>query len=83
MKNQKIFCTKCKSFEVEFVEQSADPMNLQPTRLVCKKCGNKFDFDSGISVMNQKTMNTFPNPNNDLNIDDPFTKRIKSKREVN
>lgn len=68
--------------EVILAEQSADPMGIKPPRFVCQKCGNEYDADFGIGVINNKTINTFPSPSNDLNVDDPLTDRIKSKRKT-
>ena len=63
-------------------EQSADPMGIMPPKFVCQKCGSEYDADSGIGVINHKTINTFPSPSNDLDVDDPLTERIKSKRKI-
>ena len=82
MKTEKSRCTKCGAFEVVFVDQSADPFNIKPPRFVCQKCGREYELDSGISVINNKTVNTFPSPERDLDVDDPLTARIKSKRKT-
>ena len=81
MNKQKARCHKCGKFEVELVERSANPFDTRPMRYVCKHCGEEYEFDSGISVINQKTVNTFPNPKTDLDVDDSFTKHMKSKFE--
>lgn len=82
MTEKKYRCSKCGAMEVILAEQSADPMGIKPTRFVCQKCGNEYDADSGIGVINNKTINSFPSPSNDLNVDDPLTERIKSKRKT-
>jgi len=82
MIEKKYRCIKCGASEVTLAEQSADPMDIQPPRFVCQKCGNEYDADSGIGVINNKTINSFPSPSNDLNVDDPLTERIKSKRKT-
>ena len=80
MNKQKARCSKCGAFEVELVE-SANPFDTRPIRYVCKHCGEEYEFDSGINVINQNTINTFPNPKTDLDVDDSFTKHMKSKFE--
>ena len=82
MTENKFRCTKCGAMEVILVKQSADPFGLKPSKFVCQKCGNEYDADSGIGVINNKTINSFPSPSNDLNVDDPLTERIKSKRKT-
>ena len=82
MTEKKFRCSKCGAMEVILAEQGADPMGIKPPRFVCQKCGNEYDADSGIGVINNKTINTFPSPSNDLNVDDPLTERIKSKRKT-
>ena len=82
MESEKSRCTKCGAFEVVFVNRSADPFNTKPPRLVCQKCGREYELDSGISVINHNTINTFPCPERDLDVDDPLTARIKSKRKT-
>ena len=82
MEREKSRCTKCGAFEVVFVDRSADPFNTKPPRFVCQKCGCEYELDSGISVINNKTINTFPSPERDLDVDDPLTARIKSKRKT-
>ena len=82
METEKSRCTECGAFEVVFVGRSADPFNTKPPRLVCQKCGREYELDSGIRVMNRNTINTFPCPERDLDIDDPLTARIKSKRKT-
>lgn len=82
MTEKKFRCSKCGAMGVILAEQSADPMGIKPPRFVCQKCGNEYDADSGIGVINNKTINTFPSPSNDLNVDDPLTERIKSKRKT-
>ena len=86
MEREKSRCTKCGAFEVVFVDRSANPFNTKPPRFVCQKCGREYEPDSGISVMNRNTINTFPCPERDLDIDDPFTaemkERIKSMRKT-
>ena len=82
MTEKKYRCSKCGAVEVVFVEQSADPLNIKPPRFVCQKCGHEYELDSGISVINNKTINTFPSPERDLDVDDPLTARIKSKRKT-
>ena len=82
MESEKSRCTKCGAFEVVFVNRSADPFNTKPQRFVCQKCGCEYELDSGISVMNRNTINTFPCPERDLDVDDPLTARIKSKRKT-
>ena len=82
MTEKKFRCSKCGAMEVILAEQSADPMGIKPPRFVCQKCGNEYDADSGIGVIHNKTINTFPSPSNDLNADDPLTERIKSKRKT-
>lgn len=82
MIEKKYRCTKCGAMEVVFVESDADPMNIKPPKFVCQKCGNEYEIDSDISVINNKTINTFPNPQIDLDVDDPLLKRIKSKRRT-
>lgn len=82
MTEKKFRCSKCGAMEVILAEQSADPMGIKPPRFVCQKCGNEYDADSDIGVINNKTINTFPSPSNDLNVDDPLTERIKSKRKT-
>ena len=82
MEREKSRCTKCGAFEVVFVDRSADPFNTKPPRFVCQKCGHEYELDSGISVINNKTINTFPSPERDLDVDDPLTARIKSKRKT-
>ena len=81
MESEKSRCTKCGAFEVVFVDRSANPFNTKPPRFVCQKCGCEYELDSGISVINNKTINTFPSPERDLDVDDPLTTRIKSKRK--
>lgn len=81
MNEEKARCHKCGAFEVELVPRSANPFDTRPMRYVCKKCGEEYEFDSGISVINRKTVNTFPNPKTDLDVDDSFTKHMKSKFE--
>ena len=82
MEREKSRCTKCGAVEVVFVEQSADPLNIKPPRFICQKCGCEYELDSGISVINHQTINTFPSPERDLDVDDPLTARIKSKRKT-
>ena len=86
MEREKSRCTKCGAFEVEFVDRSANPFNTKPPRFVCQKCGCEYELDSGIRVINHNTINTFPCPERDLDIDDPFTatmkERIKSIRKT-
>ena len=82
MEREKSRCTKCGAFEVVFVDRSANPFNTKPPRFVCQKCGHEYELDSGISVINNKTINTFPSPERDLDVDDPLTARIKSKRKT-
>ena len=82
MEREKARCTKCGAFEVVFVGRSADPFNTKPPRFVCQKCGCEYELDSGISVINNKTINTFPSPERDLDVDDPLTARIKSMRKT-
>ena len=82
MEREKSRCTKCGAFEVVFVDRSADPFNTKPPRFVCQKCGCEYELDSGISVMNRNTINTFPSPERDLDVDDPLTARIQSKRKT-
>ena len=82
MEREKSRCTKCGAFEVVFVDRSADPFNTKPPRFVCQKCGHEYELDSGISVINHQTINTFPSPERDLDVDDPLTARIKSKRKT-
>ena len=82
MEREKSRCTKCGAFEVVFVDRSADPFNIKPPRFVCQKCGREYELDSGISVINNKTINTFPSPERDLDVDDPLTARIKSIRKT-
>ena len=79
MEREKSRCNKCGAFEVVFVDRSANPFNTKPPRFVCQKCGCEYELDSGISVINNKTINTFPSPERDLDVDDPLTARIKSK----
>ena len=79
MESEKSRCTKCGAFEVVFVGRSADPFNTKPPRLVCQKCGREYDLDSGIRVINRKTIHPFPNPTLDLDVDDSFTKKLKEK----
>ena len=83
MVDSKYRCLKCGSFEVIFVDRSSDPLDTKPSRFVCKKCGHIYDIDSGISTINKNTINTFPSPNLDLDVDDSLTQRIKSKKGVN
>ena len=80
MIEKKFRCSKCGAMEVVFVEKSADPFDNKPSRYVCKKCGHEYTIDSGINVINNMTINTFPNPSIDLDVDDSFTKKIKSKK---
>ncbi len=82
MEREKSRCTKCGAFEVVFVDRSANPFNTKPPRFVCQKCGHEYELDSGISVINHNTINTFPSPERDLDVDDPLTARIKSKRKT-
>ena len=82
MEREKSRCTKCGAFEVVFVDRSANPFNTKPPRFVCQKCGCEYELDSGISVINNNTINTFPSPERDLDVDDPLTARIKSKRKT-
>jgi len=82
MEREKSRCTKCGAFEVVFVDRSANPFNTKPPRFVCQKCGCEYELDSGISVINHNTINTFPSPERDLDVDDPLTARIKSKRKT-
>ena len=82
MTEKKFRCMKCGAMEVILLEQSADPMGIKSPKLVCKRCGGEYDADSGIGVINNKTINSFPSPSNDLNADDPLTERIKSKRKI-
>ena len=81
MEREKSRCTNCGAFEVVFVDQSADPFNTMPPRFVCQKCGCEYELDSGIRVINHQTINTFPSSERDLDVDDPLTARIKSKRK--
>ena len=80
MNERKIRCSKCGAMKVVFVAKSADPFDTKPARYICKKCGQEYPIDSGINVVNDMTINTFPNPKIDLDVDDSFTKKIKSKR---
>ena len=82
MEREKSRCTKCGAFEVVFVDRSADPFNTKPPRFVCQKCGREYELDSGISAIKHNTINTFPCPERDLDVDDPLTARIKSKRKT-
>ena len=82
MEREKSRCTNCGAFEVVFVDRSANPFNTKPPRFVCQKCGHEYELDSGISVINHKTINTFPSPERDLDVDDPLTARIKSMRKT-
>ena len=52
MTEKKYRCTKCGAMEVVWVEPSADPMNIKPPKFVCQKCGNEYEIDSDISVIN-------------------------------
>ena len=81
MEDNKCRCSKCGAFEVIFVGRSANPFDTKPARYVCQKCGKEYDLDSGIKFINRKTINTFPNPNIDLDVYDSFTR--KNKKEVN
>ena len=80
MIEKKFLCSKCGAMEVVFVAKSADPFDTKPSRYVCKKCGQEYPIDSGINVINDKTINTFPNPSIDLDVDDSFTKKIQFKK---
>ena len=82
METEKSRCNKCGAFEVVFVDRSANPFNTKPPRFVCQKCGREYEPDSGISVINHHTINTFPSPERDLDVDDPLTASIKSKRKT-
>ena len=81
MKTEKSRCTKCGAMEIVFVD-STNPFDTKGARFVCQKCGQEYELDSGISVINNKTINTFPSPERDLDVDDPLTARIKSKRKT-
>ena len=81
METEKSRCTKCGAFEVVFVGRSANPFDTKPPRFVCQKCGQEYELDSGISVMNRNTINTFPCPERDLDIDDPFTATMKERNK--
>lgn len=85
MKEEKFRCSKCGAFEVKFIEKSSDPFEGKPARFVCQKCGQEYTVDSGINVINKNTINTFPNPQVDLDVDNPFTSKMKNKlkKEVN
>lgn len=80
MKEEKARCHKCGAFEVELV-RSSNPFDTRPMRYVCKRCGEEYELDSGINVINRKTVNYFPNPKTDLDVNDSFTKHMKSKFE--
>ena len=81
METEKSRCTKCGAFEVVFVGRSADPFKTKPPRLVCQKCGQEYEPDSGIRVINRNTINPFPCPERDLDIDDPFTAWMKERNK--
>ena len=80
MNERQIRCPKCGAMEVIYVEKSADPFDTKPSRYVCERCGQEYPIDSGINVVNDKTINTFPNPSIDLDVDYSFTKKIKFKK---
>ena len=79
MKDEKYRCTKCGAMEVVFTDKSADPFDIRPARLVCKRCGHEYEVGAGVCVINGKTINTFPSPKNDNDVEDSLTRRIKSK----
>lgn len=79
MKNEKYRCTKCGAWEVVLIDRSADPFDTRPARLVCKRCGHEYEAESGVSLINGKTINTFPSPKSDNDVEDSLTRRIKSK----
>ena len=85
MKEEKYRCSKCGAFEVTYVEASANPFGKKKGSFVCQKCGQECSVDSGINVINKNTINTFPNPQVDLDVDNPFTSKMKNKlkKEVN
>ena len=79
MIENKYRCSSCGAFEVIYVEKSANPFNSKPARYVCQKCGKEFPLDSKINIMNKGNINTFPNPNKDLD----FNKKFKPKIDHN
>ena len=82
MTDKKYRCTKCGAMEVVLIEHNEDLLGINPPKFVCQKCGQEYDLDSGISVINNKTINTFPSPERDLDITDSFSEKIKSKRRT-
>ena len=79
MKREKCRCSKCGAFEVTYVEASANPFGEKKGKFVCQRCGQEYSGDSGINVINHKTINPFPNPNKDL----AFYKKFKPKIDHN
>ncbi|MBQ9710189.1 MAG: hypothetical protein IJV67_08485 [Clostridia bacterium] len=82
MNEIKYRCAKCGALEAVYTEGSADPFGTKEARFVCRKCGSEYGADSAIGAINNKTVNTFPDPSLDLDTDDALTSRIKSKRKT-
>lgn len=82
MKEERFRCPNCSAMAVIFAEESADPMDPRPIRLVCQKCGREYDADSVIPAVNFRTANPFPSPENDGEAEDSLTRRVRSKRKT-
>ena len=83
MEREKSRCSKCGAFEVTYVEASANPFGKKKGMFVCQRCGQEYSGDSGINVINRNTINTFPNPNKDLEAYNPVPKKFKPKIDHN
>lgn len=79
MKKEKARCSKCGTFEVIFIDKSVDSFGQKKARYVCQKCGYEYPIESNINLINKQSVNTFPNPKIDLDVDDPFTSKMKDK----
>ena len=82
MISEKYRCPKCGAMEVVLENVSGNPFGDKSAKLLCKKCGSKYDVDFGKMVINEKNVNVFPSQK-DLEVDDPLIKKIKSKRGEN
>ena len=82
MNAKKYRCSECGAMEVVPALRGGSPLDGMPTGFVCRRCGHEYAPDTGISVINEVTVNTFPSPGIDLGESDPTTERLRSKRRT-